>query len=364
MTKKTILVTGAGGSAGYNFIDSLKLVPKTYTVIGVDTNREHLALSNADHKYLVPPNSQPQAYIEALNTIIDRHHVQLIHPQPDVEVAFIAKHQKELHAPVFLPSPETIEKCHNKFQAAAIFQNNKVPVPRSFLLNKKSDVKKALEELQKGNDQAKVWIRAIRGAGSKAALPVTTVDQALSWIAYWDKTHAIGLGDFMAAEYLPGKEYAFQSVWQNGQLLVSQARERCEYVFGNLTPSGQTSSPSVARTVHHEGVNDVATRAVRAVDPQATGIFCVDLKENTAGQPCLLEINPGRFFTTSNFFSTAGCNMPHYYIQLALGEKTDDTFQPYNNLEPDLYWLRIIDMGYKLIRQNDWGIDGNFQADH
>ena len=60
-------------------------------------------------------------------------------------------------------------------------------------------------------------------------------------------------------------EFAWQSLWYNGELVTSQARERLEYIFGNLTPSGQTSSPSVAKTVNRDDVNEAGKNAVLAV---------------------------------------------------------------------------------------------------
>jgi carbamoyl-phosphate synthase large subunit len=282
----------------------------------------------------------------------------LVHPQPDPEVAFLAKYHRQLDAPTFLPQTKTIQACHDKFIAVDKFTSNNIPVAESILITDKRKLRAVFKHMIKKH--AKLWIRAIRGAGSKAALPIVAVEHAEFWIDYWAKNKGIGYGDFMLSEYLPGKEFAFQSVWQNGEVLVSQARERQEYIFANLTASGQSSSPTVAMTVRRDDVNDIATRAVKAVDPQATGIFCVDLKENSSGVPCVIEINPGRFFTTSNFFSHAGCNMPDYYVKLALGQKTPK-YKPYNNLKQGLYWIRVIDMGYQLI-DKDWGIDADLNT--
>src|SRR5262249_45445768 len=134
-----------------------------------------------------------------------------------------------------------------------------------------------------------------------------------------------------------------------GNLIVSQARERVVYLYGHLTPSGQTSTPSVARTVHRDDINDVATRAIRAAEKKPHGIFCADLKEDAAGQPRITEINCGRFFTTSNFYAHAGVNFPHLYVRLGLGESVPPQ-SPYNAVPADYYWIRMTDMGYRLVR--------------
>ena len=118
-------------------------------------------------------------------------------------------------------------------------------------------------------------------------------------------------------------------------------------ITGHLTPSGQTSTPSVARTGREPLVDELAQRAVRAVDASPQGVYCVDIKEDAAGTPRVTEINAGRFFTTSNFFAHAGLNMPDMLVRCALGEHPEHRGS--SPLEPDLYWIRMVDMGYRLV---------------
>jgi carbamoyl-phosphate synthase large subunit len=226
-----------------------------------------------------------------------------------------------------------------------------VPVPKSFPVWRYDDIPVVVETLQAKHGT--VWVRAIRGAGSRAALPVGTAEQATAWIRYWCEYRNLCPGDFMLAEFLPGREFAFQSLWHEGRLVTSMARERLEYLMGNIMPSGQSSSPAVARTVHREDVNAIGTRAVQAVDPCPHGVYCVDLKENSLGVPCVTEINVGRFFTTSNFFSEAGCNMPYYYVRLAYGEVLTG-LPTYNPLDVDLYWVRGVDREAQMLRGDAW----------
>jgi len=110
----------------------------------------------------------------------------------------------------------------------------------------------------------------------------------------------------------------------------------------------------VARTVHNDEVNNLVFKAVRAIDPHASGIFCADLKTDKFGIVRLTEINAGRFFTTSFFFSSAGANMPYYYTKAGLGEQISCDLKPFDCVPPDCYWVRMIDMGYKLIKPDEW----------
>jgi len=154
--------------------------------------------------------------------------------------------------------------------------------------------------------------------------------------------------DFMLSEFLGGREFAYQSVWQDGELVAGQARERVEYLYGHLTPSGQTSTPSVARTVAEPEVDRLACAAIKALDPRPRGVYCVDIKESSSGEPKVTEINAGRFFTTSNFFAHAGLNMPDMLVRCALGEHPPQRGS--SPLAPDLYWIRMVDMPYRLVR--------------
>jgi carbamoyl-phosphate synthase large subunit len=182
---------------------------------------------------------------------------------------------------------------------------------------------------------------------------VASAAQAVAWVRWWTEEKGLSPADFMVSEFLPGRELAFQSLWREGELVTSQARERLAYLFGHLVPSGQTSTPSLARTVNRADVNELAVAAIRAIDPHATGVFCADLKEDARGRPLLTEINAGRFFTTSNFLAAAGLNMPHLYVKLAFGEPLPPLAQT-DALDEGLYWVRMMDMGHRLVREGEW----------
>jgi hypothetical protein len=118
-------------------------------------------------------------------------------------------------------------------------------------------------------------------------------------------------------------------------------------------------TPAVQRTVHDEAVNRIGTEAVLAVDHRFSGIASVDLKENRQGVPCVTEINPGRMFTTSCFFSFASnvlrkdffANIPYLYTKLAYKETIPD-LPKYNVLPADVYWIRHMDAPARLVKDN------------
>ena len=348
---RRILVTGAGGSPSANFVHSLRLAQEPFFVVGTDASKYHLELAPVDARYLVPRADDP-AYLDELNAVVEAEAAEVVHPQPEQEVLLLSGEHERVAARTFLPAAEGVALCQDKASFAARMAEAGLPTPRFARAESEESLREETESILAKRGRA--WVRAVRGAGARASLPVSSSEQAVAWARYWRELRGLEVTEFMVSEFLPGREFAFQSVWRDGELLTSAARERLEYVFGHLMPSGQSSSPSVARTVHDGRVNELATQAVRAVDERATGVFCVDLKEDEDGRPLVTEINAGRFFTTSNFLAEAGANMPYEYVRLAYGEDVDGLAR-YDAVDEGLYWVRMIDMGYKLVREGEWG---------
>ncbi len=349
---KKILVLGAGGPAGVNFLKSLKSVDEEMELYGTDINVYHTFFSKpwTNETFIIPRATSPE-YITAINKIAEKRKIDFVHPQPDIEVHTISEKRDQLSALTFLPKKDTIQILQNKYRSAEIWKENGFPSIKAIEIRNeyvREDVARALTELG-----SKIWIRAKKGAGGTGSTPVENIETGLSWINYWRSRGKSW--EFIAQEYLPGRNFAFQSVFKEGELITSQARERLEYIYPYLAPSGVTGTPIVARTIHNDNVNKMATKAVLTIDKNATGIFCVDLKEDKAGIICPTEINAGRFFTTSYFFSYTAKkfnlfkgNMPYIYIKLAYNEKLPDGPR-YNVLPKDLYWIRHIDCSEHLV---------------
>jgi carbamoyl-phosphate synthase large subunit len=339
-----VLVTGAGGSAGANLVDALRRSRSGYRIVGTDCSLVHLHLSTADVR-LVSLRADDPGYAESLIRVVLDHGVDVVLPQPDSEVLAVGALRDRLPARTFLPSPSALELAADKELLALALRDKGVAVPETRGWTSPDEMREAVADLLGRHER--VWIRARRGAGSRASLPIRQVSQAAAWIDWWVTERGLRTDEFMAAEFLPGREFAYQSVWQDGELVAGQARERVEYLYGHLTPSGQTSTPAVARTVAEPEVDETACAAVLAADPSPSGAYCVDLKQDAAGRPRATEINAGRFFTTSNFFAAAGLNMPDLLVRCALGERPNRVGS--SPLAPDLYWIRMVDMHYALV---------------
>jgi carbamoyl-phosphate synthase large subunit len=346
---KRVLVTGAGGPAGVNFVMSLKIAPDKMYIVGTEANEFYLHLAPVDACYTVPKATESN-YIDRLNEIIRKEGIEFVHAQPDLEVFVISENREKLDALTFLPSKDSVRKCQDKLTSTKIWQKKGIPIAHFKEIRNESDVDKAFDELG-----SPIWIRARYGAGGRGSTPAYNKETALAWINYW-KSRKMDW-EFIAQEYLPGKNLGFHSLWKDGELITSMARERIEYIYPNLAPSGITGTPSVQKTIHSKNINDVGTKAVLAIDPNFNGIACVDLKENKKGVACVTEINAGRMFTTSFFFSYASkilrkdyyANIPYLYVKLAYNE-TIPEIPKYNVLPENVYWIRHIDAPARLVK--------------
>ena len=343
-----LLVTGIGGSASSNFIDSIRIANLDIHIAGVDNSPNMISLSNLEEKYLIP-SANDLSYISKLNQIIAKHDSDVLHAQPEAEVKVISDHRDEIAAKHFLPSKEAIDLASDKEEFARVMRNANVPVPKSIDGNSKSEIVDACKQLF--TSFPKLWVRARRGAGSRASLPVTTETQAVNWIEWWIQEKGFDWKEFQISEFLPGEEYALQTIWQNGILISAEARVRISYLYGFLSPSGQSSTPSVAKTTTKPEVYTVGLSAIRALMQSPHGVFCVDMKTDINLNIKVTEINAGRFFTTSNFFAHAGVNMPEMSLRAAQGE----ILKPIKvgSLGDDLYWIRMVDMGFKLVHRDE-----------
>lgn len=335
-TTKNILILGSGGNAGINFVKSLqheqKTNPKTsiWNLFGTDTDEYFINLACCPSFIINRSTKEKQ-----IDDLINEHNIHFIHAQPDAEVQFILSNPKYKD----LIFPHTLDKWKvfgNKLHCQLIWKQdlNLGFQVAGFANFKKEDFYKFTQKT------GKAWVRASTGAGSKAALPVTTYEQAANWIEYWVENKKMNYEDFVISEFLPGREFAVQTFWVNGVLVHSQARERLKYVFQNIMPSGQSSTPSLARTVNEQRVYDTATASILAIDKTPHGIYCVDIKANAHDALIPTEVNYGRFFTTSIFFSMLGVNTPAEYTNYFFTKKYNVKI---NTIEPDYYCIRGLD---------------------
>ena len=343
--KARILVTAAGGPGAVNMTRSLLKDPELF-LVGCDASPYFIHLALTHERALVPRCSEIDEYLDAVNLLCRRHSIDLIMPNNSLEAHVLSTHRSSLEAAVFLPKTDTLDRANSKWASWQIWNEAKLPVPRSWFIEGPSDMKRVFSELESRS----IWVCGVgilgKGIGG-AALLCKSFAQASAWIDFYH-----GWGAMMASEFLPGANLTWIGLWDKGTLITSQGRERLAYVIPHVSPSGITGAPAISKTVHREDLNILGPRASLAIDPQLSGVSFLDFKCNANDEPQITEMNAGRFGTTHHFYTEAGLNLPLLYLHLAL-EKTLPT-QPsqYNAVPAGKVWVRTLDAGPVLLDES------------
>jgi carbamoyl-phosphate synthase large subunit len=319
-------------------VRSLRAGHASLAIVGCHDDQFILKNSTADRNYLVPPLSHP-TWARALRRVVDAEKIDLVIPTSDGDVAALSRVRGRLPGRLFLPRAATVERCGDKYELTEWLRARGVPAPRTYRVTDLRHLERIFERL--GNP-SRAWCRIRAGAGSRGAAPVAGPGQARSWITYWRDMRDVPVSAFTLSEYLPGRDLGCQSVWKDGRLILVKTYERLSYLGSGSQPSEVSAVGALTKTVCEPGVVEISVRALRAVDRKASGVFAVDLKEDSSGVPRVTEINAGRFTSGTNLLDLTGKhNMTAVYLQLARGGAVD-LHEEYEGTEHH-YMLRDVD---------------------
>jgi hypothetical protein len=331
-----IQVGGAGGAPGNNVISSLRASGQDDHIIGQSSSPPDLFLADVDEAHLVPRAADP-AYRDALLGLLERTRPDMLLVQHDFEVRAVSRLRQEIIARgvrVPLPAQRTVEVCVDKHASYEVWAAAGLPVPETMLLKAPADLEQAIERLG-----PEVWLRAIEGGGGSGAIATSSAELGRAWIDRFG-----GWGAFTAASMLGRDSITWQSIWWEGDLIVAQTRRRYEWAFADRAPAGVTGVTRVAATAADPEIDELARASISAIDPNPHGVFGVDITYDYGGRPHLTEINIGRFFTTINFFTRAGLNMPMILRDLTLDGLMPKLGRALNPLPNGLVWIRGMDV--------------------
>lgn len=353
---RRILVTGAGGIAGVNFVRALRASPNRYYVAGTDYDRYYIELPDLDSRHQSPRHDDPD-FVGSISSYAVKERVDFIHPQPSSEAFVLASIRHELPARVFLPDVSVMEVAQDKLLTQKALQSGSVPVADTRSVTNVGEVESAFDSIG-----PPVWVRARHGAGGMLSLLCENASQAERWVGLWTGRN-VPISEFILQEYLPGRNIAWDSVWLKGKLVTSYCRERLEYPFKHISPSGITGTPSVSRIVQDDEVNAASERAVRALTSNATGAFSIDIKEDGSGKPVVTEVDAGKMHTTMplwGYIAVKHLKLPWYsnfadlYVRLGLGEDPPSDAPTHDLMPAGYYMIRNIDSGVLLWKEDGW----------
>lgn len=331
-----VLIGGAGGAASNGFARSLRASDREDHLIGTNASATDLLLAPVDERHLVP-DARSGEYDNALYRLLNRVEADVIHVQPDAEVVRVSALRHVVKAAgtrYLLPDHGAVLICQDKWSSYERWRDAGVPVPETLLLEGPKDLDRAFRELG-----PELWLRERSGAGGAGSLRTANAELARAWVE-----SRAGWGRFTAAECLTAETVTWQSLWYEAELVVAQTRKRWRWAYGANAPTGVSGITAVGETWSDEAVDRTAEAAIRAVSERPHGLFGVDMTFDREGVARLTEINIGRFFTTHEFFTRAGLNMPELFVTLALEGRAANLERRVNPLPDGLLWVRGMDV--------------------
>src|SRR5438309_11284085 len=292
MPRRRLPVMAAGTGDCNNLVRSLKAGAVGVHIVGCNDDRFILKQSCADRLYLTPPVTTAE-FESALLRLLDHEKIDLVIPSGDGDVLALSTLRDKLGSRCFLPDAQVIDLCQDKLDLTQFLAARGLPVPATCAVTHLDRVGVIFKQLGRSRP---LWCRVRAGSRSLGAAPVNTVRQARAWIRYWEEMRGIPADRFTLSEYLPGRDFMCMSLWRDGQMVLVTTFEKLSYFGGESHPSGTSSLSSLAKTIIDDRLVEISNRAIRAISPEASGAFSIDLKENAEGIPCISEINPGRLF--------------------------------------------------------------------
>ena len=112
MSRRRLLVMGAGTAAGENFIRSLRHDDPSLVLLGCHDDRFVLKQSGADARYLLP-SPRARHFLRALRALVRAVGVDLVIPTSDVHVQRLSIGRRYLPGKTFLPAPAVVSLCRD-----------------------------------------------------------------------------------------------------------------------------------------------------------------------------------------------------------------------------------------------------------
>ncbi len=289
-----VLVTGAGGPAGYSVLERLAAWCPGLILYAADASplASGLFVVPEPRRHVVPMGADGQ-FADTLERLCRSLCIDLVIPTVDSELLPLSLARRQLlrsGTRVAVSTPLGLRACADKVELTKILARV-IPTAPTIVW--------AGQELPPELSTGRLVAKPRQGSGARG---VHIIDDA-------SELAAIPVdGSYLVMQHLPGPEYSVDVFrTSDGRVLATVPRERLRVDSGVAI---------AARTVHDPELEDYAARAVERLN--LTGTVNVQFRRDDAGRPKLLEINP-RFPGTMPLTVAAGVDMPRLTVLDAFG---------------------------------------------
>lgn len=284
-----ILITGAGGASGICAITALKKSTH-HKILACDCDRFSAGLHLAHKNFIVPMAKNEEKFLAKIIDKVKEYHIEVIFPNVDEELLVFAKNKSKIPCHVIISPFPTIDICNNKYKLM-------------------SEMKDVVPTPSMGDVSPPLFIKPRIGRGSRNVFKVKNKDEMnvlLKYLNFQD----IKCQELLIQEYLPGKEYTVDTVFDSkGNVVVAVPRER-------IRTSGGASF--IGRTEKNHHLIELVGKISREL--AFFGPVNMQFKKDKSGHPKLIEINPrcsgGMAITYSS-----GINPPKLTLDLLNGKE-------------------------------------------
>lgn len=349
-----ILITGVGGPTPRSFARAVRQsdssLAKKIHFTGVDCNPLAYGLydkSLFDSFHLVPRADDPE-YWPAINEVIRKDEIEAAVIMPEEEVLEWAKNRSKLERAVKTHLPEHLlaTTLVNKHRLHKILEGSP-SVPKYRKIDPASYDYGQLTDLV-GN---RFWIRSTEGSSGLGSLRIESEASLAQWVSLNG-----GVKEFLATEYLPGRNMACKLLYFDGELKRTACAERVNYIMAKVAPSGITGNTSFGRLINEPGLvkisEETLDKIASGLGTGLNGIFTVDFKEDVHGEPKITEINIRHVAFTSSL-AAGGANLPLDTVEAMFSEGRSAMKRIDYTYDEPLIFLRDVDSLPVVMREED-----------
>lgn len=286
-----VLVTGAGGPSGVSMLLAMAGTPVTMLAGDIDPYGAGLYLVPPARRVILPRGDDPR-FADAVLEICRRERVDLVVPTVDSELMPLAAARAryaEAGVRLLVASERTLGVCLDKWRLAERCRDA-VHVPATALVD---------GAFEPAACALPAIVKPRSGSGSRG---IRLVERR-------EELEALERdGTLLVQEHLPGTEYSLDVLARaDGHVAAVVPRARLK-VDSGIAVTG--------RTLHDDDLDAFAREVARLIG--LTTVANVQVRDDAAGAPALLEVNP-RFPGTMPLTVASGINMPRLAVAEALG---------------------------------------------
>jgi hypothetical protein len=338
-----IMITGVGGPTPRSFARAIKEIGryKNAKLIATDIHPYAVGLyqSGLFDKSVITPNSSEAYYWPFMEQLIREEQIDIAVILPEQEVLAWSERQDSgiLPCKALIPPKKATEEMLDKGRLTAALVDTGW-VPNSVLIDVNDPSLKVNSESVL---KYPYWIRSATGSSGLGSYKIENFSDLQRWVAI-NK----GINNFIASDYLPGRNLACKFLYYNGKLLRTACAERVNYIMAKVAPSGITGNTSFGRLINDQHVRDRALEAIERMftvtGAERHGFYTVDMKEDAQGVPMITEINV-RHVAFTQCLAMAGANLCEDTIRVLCEDPDFDYKYKHYTYEEGLIFLRDVD---------------------